>query len=263
MAVKLYDKNDFEQMQKAGTLAAQVLDYIEDFVKVGVSTLHLNNLCHDFIIKHGAIPAPLNYKGFPKSICTSVNHVICHGIPSESKILKDGDIINIDVTVILNGYYGDTSRMFIAGKGRTDGIRLCQVTYEAMMLGIDAAKPGNTLRDIAIAIETHVKRFSYSVVRDFCGHGICKVFHDEPHVVHYNEKSSKYQDMILKPGMIFTIEPMINQGTYHAIVSKIDGWTATTKDKKLSAQYEHTIGLVEGGNIIFTSSPKHGLKNFI
>jgi methionyl aminopeptidase len=259
MAIKIHSKEVFEQMQKAGELAAKTLDYIEDFVKVGVSTLELNDLCHSYIVSNNAIPAPLNYKGFPKSICTSVNHVICHGIPSAAKILKDGDIINIDVTVILNGYYGDTSRMFIVGKGRNDGIKLCQVTLEAMMLGIEAAKPGNTIRDIAIAIESHAKKYSYSVVKDFCGHGISTVFHEDPQIVHYNEKFSPYQNLQIKEGMIFTIEPMINQGTYHAIVSKIDGWTAITKDKKLSAQYEHTIGITSDGNIIFTKSPKHGL----
>ena len=260
MPIKIHTKEDFEGMRKAGKLASQVLDNIAQYVKEGVSTDELNDICHEFIIKHNAIPAPLNYKGglynagFPKSICTSVNHVICHGIPSKDKILKNGDIINIDITTKLNGYHGDTSRMFIVGKAKPPATRLCEVTYECMMLGIEAAKAGNTLRHIAIAIETNAKKYGYSVVRDFSGHGICKIFHEEPHILHYNEKESTYQDQEILPGMIFKIEPMINQGTYHSIVSKIDGWTATTKDKMLSAQWEHTIGITENGNEIFTIS---------
>jgi methionyl aminopeptidase len=254
MAIKIHTQDDFAKMRLAGSLASKTLDNITPFVKKGVSTEELNEICHNFIIANNAIPAPLNYRGYPKSICTSVNHVICHGIPSRDKILNEGDIINIDVTVILNGYYGDTSRMFCVGKVKPDAKKLCEVTYDCMMLGIEAAKPNNTLRDIAIAIETHAKKFGFSVVRDFSGHGICKIFHEEPNIIHYNEKESSYQDQVLKPGMIFTIEPMINQGTYHAIISKVDGWTATTKDKKLSAQWEHTIGITENGNEIFTLS---------
>lgn len=253
--IKIYSESDFNGMRKAGKLAADVLDYIAPFVKPKTSTLRLNDLCHDFIIQHNAVPAPLNYRGFPKSICTSVNHVVCHGIPSETKILQEGDIINIDVTVILDGWYGDTSRMYIAGKPTIAGKRLCNITYEAMMLGIDASKPGNTLRDIAVAIETYVNKHDYSCVRDFCGHGIGRVFHDEPQIMHFVDKTSNYQDIEIKPGMCFTVEPMVNQGVWRVNISKADGWTATTQDKKLSAQFEHTIGITNGGNEIFTKSP--------
>jgi len=256
MPIKIHKEDDFISMRKAGNLASKVLNHITPFVQIGVSTEDLNTICHNFIVENGAIPAPLNYRGFPKSICTSVNHVICHGIPTKDKILKDGDIINIDITVILNGYYGDTSRMFYVGKPKQNAIRLCEVAFECMMLGIEAAKPKNTLRDIAIAIETHARKFGFSVVKDFSGHGICRIFHEEPHILHYNEKSSNYQDTILQPGMIFTIEPMINEGTWHSVVSKVDGWTATTKDKKLSAQWEHTIGITASGNEIFTQDTK-------
>jgi methionyl aminopeptidase len=248
----IHTEEDFEGMRKAGKLAKAVLEYISEFVKPGVSTGYLNDLCHEFTVKNGAISAPLNYHGFPKSICTSINNVVCHGIPSEKEILKDGDIANIDVTVILNGYYGDTSRMYFVGKPSGMAERLCKVTKEALMLGIEKAKPGKTLRDIAIAIQTHVENNGYSCVRDFCGHGIGKIFHMEPQIMHFNEPKMKYQDLILEEGMFFTIEPMVNAGKYQVSVSKEDGWTATTKDKSLSAQYEHTIGITKTGNEIFT-----------
>jgi methionyl aminopeptidase len=251
--VPLHAEADFIKMEKAGKLAKEVLDFITNHVEVGVSTQKLDELCHDFILKNNAIPAPLGYRGYPKSICTSINSVICHGIPSENDILKNGDIVNIDITVILEGYYGDTSRMFFAGKPSLMAERLCKVTYDAMMLGIEKAKPGNKLRDIGIAIQNYAEKNGYSCVRDFCGHGIGKIFHMEPQVMHFNEAKNQYQDMTLEEGMFFTIEPMINAGKPQAIISKIDGWTATTKDKSLSAQYEHTIGLKNGGNIIFTS----------
>jgi len=254
--ILIHVEEDFEGMRKAGKLAKQVLDYISEFVKEGVSTGYLNDLCHDFIIKNGAIPAPLNYRGlimpFPKSICTSVNNVVCHGIPSEKEILKEGDVMNIDVTVILNGYHGDTSRMYFASKPSIMAERLCKITKEAMMLGIEKAKPGNTLRQIAIAIQNHVENNGYSCVRDFCGHGTGKIFHMEPQIMHFNEPKSKYQDLILEEGMFFTIEPMVNAEKYQTVVSKTDGWVATTKDKSLSAQYEHTIGITKTGNEIFT-----------
>ena len=252
--IVLHKEEDWHGMRKAGKLARKVLDFIATYVKDGVSTLELNDLCHDFIIKNGAIPAPLNYgePPFLKSICTSVNHVVCHGIPSAEKILKNGDIMNIDVTVILNGYHGDTSRMYTVGKPTIQGERLINATYDAMMAGIEIIKPGKTLRDIAIAIETLVSNYGYSCVRDFCGHGIGKVFHMEPQVMHYNEKTHPYQDILLEEGMFFTVEPMVNVGKPATIVSKIDGWTATTRDKKLSAQFEHTIGVTVNGFEIFT-----------
>jgi methionyl aminopeptidase len=258
--VVIHNEPDFAGMRRAGRLASELLDHLTPAVKPGISTLQLNDLAHDFTVKNNAIPAPLGYKGglynqpFPKSICTSVNHVVCHGIPSAEKVLKDGDIINIDVTLIVDGYYGDTSRMFIVGKPKPGTERLCNVTWEAMMLGIEKAIPGNTLRDIAIAIETHVKKYNFSCVREFCGHGIGRTFHANPQVMHFNDPSSTYQDLVLQPGMFFTIEPMVNKGAPWTIISKIDGWTATTRDKALSAQWEHTIGLNETGNEIFTKS---------
>lgn len=249
MSIKIYSEEDFIGLRKAGQLAKNVLDYIEPFVDVGVSTEYLNNLCHNYIIEHGAIPAPLNYRGFPKSTCISVNHVVCHGIPSETKILKDGDILNIDITVILDGYYGDTSRMYFAGKPSIKAKRLCDVTKEALNIGIKEAKIGNTIGDIGYAIQNYVEKQGYSVVKDFCGHGTGKVFHDEPNVPHYGKKG---QGPEIKEGMVFTIEPMVNVGDWRVIVSKLDGWTTTTKDKSLSAQYEHTLGITQNGCEIFT-----------
>lgn len=250
--IYLHTEVDFEGMRKAGSLAKKLLDYIEQYVKAGVSTAHLNDLCEEFTLKNGAISAPLNYKGYPKSICTSVNYVVCHGIPSEKEILKEGDIVNVDVTLIVDGYYGDTSRMFFVGKPSKMAERLCNVTYEALELAIEKAKPGNTIREIGKVIQTYVEKNGYSVVRDFCGHGIGKIFHMEPQIMHFNEPKSKYQDIVLEEGMFFTIEPMVNAGKYKTVVSKEDGWTATTKDKSLSAQYEHTIGITKTGNEIFT-----------
>ncbi|MFT4968017.1 MAG: methionyl aminopeptidase [Candidatus Deianiraeaceae bacterium] len=252
--IVIHKQEDWSYMRKAGTLAREVLDYIAPHAVEGVSTLTLNDLCHNFIVKNNAIPAPLNYGSppFPKSICTSVNHVVCHGIPSAEKIIKSGDIMNIDVTVILDGYHGDTSRMYAVGKPTIQGARLIDATYDAMMAGIEAVSPGKTLRDIAIAIEGVVNKYGYSCVRDFCGHGIGKVFHMDPQVMHYNEKTMDYQDVALEEGMFFTVEPMVNVGTHRTIVSKIDKWTATTRDKKLSAQFEHTIGVTSCGFEIFT-----------
>lgn len=250
--IVIHRKEDWIGMRKAGKLAKSVLDFITPHIKEGISTLELNDLCHNFIIQNNAIPAPLNYNGFPKSICTSVNHVVCHGIPSAEKILKNGDIMNIDVTVILDGYYGDTSRMYTTGKPTIQSERLINCTYEAMMTGIEICKPGITLRQIGIVIEAVVKKYGYSCVRDFCGHGIGKIFHMEPQIMHYNEPSYPYQEIKLHEGMFFTIEPMVNVGTHHTIVSKFDKWTATTRDKKLSAQFEHTIGITSNGYEIFT-----------
>jgi methionyl aminopeptidase len=253
MPITIHSPEDFKKMRLAGKLAAEILDYIIDFVDVGVTTDHLNTLCHNKIIAAGAIPAPLNYKGFPKSICTSINHVVCHGIPSDKK-LKDGDILNIDVTVILDGWYGDTSRMYYVGKPSIKAKRLCDVTYEAMMLGIEQAKPGNKLGDIGFAIQSFAESQGFSVVRDYCGHGIGRIFHTEPNVLHYGKKDT---GLVLEEGMFFTIEPMINAGGYETILNKHDDWTVTTRDKSLSAQFEHTIGITKNGAEIFTTSPKN------
>jgi methionyl aminopeptidase len=249
--VTIHDAQAFVKMRAAGKLAAEILDFITPYVKAGVTTNSLDKLCHDKIIENGAIPAPLNYKGFPKSICTSINHVVCHGIPSE-KELKDGDIMNVDVTVILDGWFGDTSRMFYIGEPAIKAKRLTQVTYEAMMLGIEQVKPGNTLGDIGYAIQSYAEKQGFSVVRDYCGHGIGRVFHSEPSVVHYGKKGA---GLVLEEGMFFTVEPMINAGRYETLLSKHDGWTVTTRDKSLSAQFEHTVGVTKDGVEIFTSSP--------
>jgi methionyl aminopeptidase len=252
MKITIHQESDYEGMRKAGRLAASVLDFIAQHVKVGVSTLELNDLCHDMIISHGAIPAPLNYRGFPKSICTSVNHVVCHGIPDERK-LKDGDIVNIDVTVILDGWYGDTSRMYFVGNVPIKAKRLTQITYDAMMLGISQVKPGATVGDIGYAIQTFAESNNYSVVRDYCGHGLGRIFHGAPNILHYGKKG---EGEVLKEGMFFTVEPMINVGKYETKLSNTDGWTVTTRDRSLSAQFEHSIGVTKDGFEIFTSSPK-------
>tara|TARA_Y100001935_G_scaffold54206_2_gene45219 strand:+ start:4021 stop:4821 length:801 start_codon:yes stop_codon:yes gene_type:complete len=250
--VMIHDKSNIIGMRKAGKLAAEVLDYITPFVKPGVTTETLDKKCYDFILKNKAIPAPLNYKGFPKSICTSINHVICHGIPGE-KILLNGDILNIDITVILDGWHGDTSRMFWVGKPSIKAIKLIETTFEAMWRGIEEVKPGATLGDIGFAIQNFAEKKGYSVVRDFCGHGIGRVFHDSPSVLHYGKKNEGIQ---LKEGMFFTIEPMINVGKYDVKILS-DGWTAVTRDKSLSAQFEHTICVTSSGYEVFTLSPKN------
>ncbi|MDI1301056.1 MAG: type I methionyl aminopeptidase [bacterium] len=254
---------DIEGMRIAGKLAGEVLDYIGPYVKPGVSTGELDRLCHDYIVDvQGAIPAPLGYGGgggrppFPKSICTSVNHVICHGIPSDTKILKDGDALNIDVTVIKNGYHGDTSKMYVAGKPSILTERLIRVTQECMYRGIAAVRPGAHLGDIGAVIQKHAEANRYSVVRDFCGHGIGRVFHEEPQVLHYGQAGT---GMELKAGMIFTIEPMINAGSYHTKVLP-DGWTAVTKDHKLSAQWEHTILVTPTGVEVLTARTEEDLS---
>ena len=248
--IKFHTPEEFEGMRRAGRLAAEVLDFITPKVVPGVTTGELDDLCHQFIIDRGAIPAPLNYRGFPKSICTSVNHVICHGIPG-AKVLKEGDILNIDITVILDGWHGDTSRMFAVGEVSRKAERLIEVTYEAMMPGIHAAQAGNTLGDIGYAIQSYAEAERCSVVRDFCGHGLGRVFHDAPNILHYGRPG---QGMVLRPGMFFTVEPMINLGKYHVRMLN-DGWTAVTRDKSLSAQFEHSIGVTENGPEIFTKSP--------
>lgn len=239
-------------MRAAGKLAAETLDMITAHIVPGVSTEELDRLCHLFITKNGAIPAPLNYKGFPKSICTSIDKVVCHGIPTTKKQLSAGEIVNIDVTVILNGWYGDTSRTYIVGgNAKPHAKKLVDVTYECMMRGIEVVKPGATLGDVGHAIQSLAESNGFSVVRDFCGHGLGRNFHEAPSVVHYGRPG---KGVVLEPGMFFTIEPMINEGTYHVKI-KDDGWTAVTADGKLSAQFEHSIGVTEDGCEIFTLSP--------
>ena len=250
--VKLHDAADFDGMRRAGRLAAETLDFITPYVEPGVSTGELDRLCHDFIRDHGAVPAPLGYRGFPKSICTSVNHVVCHGIPDERKILKNGDALNIDVTAILDGWHGDTSRMFPVGRVGVKVQRLIDVTWAAMMEGIAAVRPGATLGDIGAAIQDYAEGEGFSVVRDFCGHGLGTVFHDAPSVLHYGEPGA---GVVLQEGMFFTIEPMINAGGPATKILQ-DGWTAVTRDRKLSAQFEHSMGVTADGCEVFTGSPR-------
>jgi methionyl aminopeptidase len=249
--IKVHDAAGFAGMRKAGRLAAEVLDMITPHVQPGVTTEELDRLCHDFIVERNAIPAPLNYRGFPKSICTSINHVVCHGIPGPRKLLE-GDILNIDVTVILDGWHGDSSRMYCAGKVGVQAQKLIDVTYEAMMRGIEMVRPGATVGDIGHAIQSYAEKHRFSVVRDFCGHGIGRIFHDTPSILHFGRPGSGPE---LKTGMFFTVEPMINAGRYDVKILE-DGWTAVTRDKKLSAQFEHTVGVTETGREIFTLSPK-------
>lgn len=248
MTISIKNHEDIEKMRIAGRLAADVLEMIEPYVKPGVTTDELNTLCHDYIVNvQQAIPAPLNYKGFPKSICTSINHVVCHGIPSDKK-LKKGDALNIDITVIKDGYYGDTSKMFHVGVVAPWVERLSRITQECLYKGIEVVRPGARLGDIGAVIQQHAEKNGFSVVRDFCGHGIGKVFHEEPQVLHYGVAGTGIE---LLEGMTFTIEPMINQGRYDTHLLA-DGWTAVTKDHKLSAQWEHTLMVTADGYEIFT-----------
>jgi methionyl aminopeptidase len=249
--VKLHGPDAFEGMRRAGRLAAETLDFITPYIKPGVTTGELDQLCHDFIVQREAVPAPLGYRGFPKSICTSVNHVVCHGIPGDKRLVE-GDILNIDVTTILDGWHGDTSRMFFVGDVGVKARKLVEVTYEAMMRGIAAVKPGNTLGDIGHAIQTFAEANRFSVVRDFCGHGLGRIFHEAPSVLHYGEPGT---GLVLREGMLFTVEPMINAGRWEVKVLS-DGWTAVTKDRSLSAQFEHSVGVTAEGCEIFTLSPK-------
>lgn len=239
---------EIEKMRVAGKLAAEVLEMIEAYVVPGVTTNQLDKICHDYIVNvQNAIPAPLNYKGFPKSICTSVNQQVCHGIPGEKK-LKSGDIVNIDITVIKDGYHGDTSKMFCVGEVSAHAKRLIKITQESMYRGIEQIKPGATLGDIGNAIQNHAESNRYSVVREFCGHGIGKSFHEDPQVLHYGKAGS---GEVLVPGMIITVEPMINLGKRHIKVLP-DGWTVVTKDRSLSAQWEHTVLVTADGFEILT-----------
>jgi len=251
MSITIKSSSDIDKMRTAGRLAASVLKMIEPHVKVGVTTEHLDQLCHQFIVDElDCVPAPLNYHGFPKSICTSINNVVCHGIPGEKK-LKKGDIINIDITVIKDGFHGDTSKMFLLGKPSVKAAKICKVAQECMYLGIDLVKPGVRLGEIGQVIGAHAQANHCSVVRDYCGHGIGRGFHEEPQVLHYDNGKTQ-QSPILEAGMTFTIEPMINLGDYQVVTSKLDGWTVTTKDRSLSAQWEHTILVTESGYEILT-----------
>lgn len=260
--IELHGPEGFEGMRKAGRLAAEILDMITDHVVPGVTTEALDTLCHNMCLKAGAIPAPLGYRGaspdpYPKSTCTSVNHVVCHGIPNEKK-LRDGDIVNIDVTVILDGWHGDSSRMYLAGDNiPVKARRLVDVTYDSMMAGIEAVKPGATLGDVGYAIQQVAEKQRFSVVRDFCGHGLGRVFHSPPSVMHFGKPNT---GTVLEPGMFFTIEPMINAGHYATKVLKSDGWTAVTRDRSLSAQFEHSLAVTDDGFEIFTLSPKGHTK---
>lgn len=243
------NRHEIKKMRNSGKLAAQLLNYIEPFVKEGVSTQYLNDCCETFTRKHGAKSAPLNYNGFPKSICTSINDVVCHGIPSEKEILMDGDIVNIDVTVILDGFHGDTSRTFLIGNVRTEVENLVKRTEKAMYLGINAVKPGGYFSDIGRAIENYISGFGYSIVKEYGGHGIGKHFHEKPFVAHYFMQENKIK---FKKGMIFTIEPMINMGKSDINISLLDGWTVRTADGYPSAQFEHTVLVTSGGAEILT-----------
>ncbi|PIE42311.1 MAG: type I methionyl aminopeptidase [Gammaproteobacteria bacterium] len=256
MSIVIKTPEEIEKMRVAGRLAAEVLTMIEEHVKPGITTGELDRICHDYIVNtQQAIPAPLNYRGFPKSICTSVNHVVCHGIPSDTKILKKGDIINIDITVIKDGYHGDTSKMFFIGEPSVLAKRLVRVTQECLYIGLDMVKPGTRLGDIGAAIQKHAESQYFSVVREYCGHGIGREFHEEPQVLHYGKPGTGVE---LKEGMTFTIEPMLNAGKRHTKLMP-DEWTVITKDRKLSAQWEHTLAVTADGCEIFTKRPEEDL----
>jgi methionyl aminopeptidase len=248
--IKLHGPDGFEGMRRAGRLAAEILDALVPHVVPGVSTAELDRIVFDHMRSAGAFPATLGYRGYTHSCCISLNHVVCHGIPSE-KTLKDGDIVNIDVTPILDGWHGDSSRMYLVGDVSVKARRLVDVTYECLMLGLEQARPGSRLGDISAAIQAHAEKQRYSVVRDFCGHGLGRLFHDSPEVVHAGRAGTGPE---LKPGMIFTVEPMINIGRPDCKLLE-DGWTAVTRDRQLSAQFEHSIGITDAGCEIFTKSP--------
>ncbi|TCT12684.1 methionine aminopeptidase type I [Tepidamorphus gemmatus] len=248
--IKLHGPEAFEGMRKAGKLTAEALDLVAGLVKPGVTTAAIDDIVYQFARDNGAYPASLLYRGYPKAICTSINHVVCHGIPNE-KPLREGDIVNVDVTLIVDGWYGDSSRMYPVGEISRRAERLIEVTWEAMMRGIGAVRPGNTTGDIGAAIQSYAEAERTSVVRDFCGHGLGRVFHDTPNILHFGEPGEGIE---LRPGMLFTIEPMINLGRPHVKVLG-DGWTAVTRDRSLSAQFEHTVGVTDDGVEIFTLSP--------
>ncbi len=249
-AIKIHGPSDFEGMRRAGRLVAQALDSLVPHVQPGVTTKRLDDLAFQFAMDHGAYPATLNYRGYRHSICTSINHVVCHGIPDE-KPLREGDIVNIDATLIVDGWHGDASRMYYVGEVPRKAARLCEVTYECLMRGIAAIRPGAHLGDIGAAIQAYAEAERCSVVRDFCGHGLGRLFHDEPNVLHVGRRGEGPE---LKPGMFFTVEPMINLGRPHVKVLA-DGWTSVTRDRSLSAQFEHSVAVTETGYEIFTASP--------
>lgn len=249
--IKLHGPEAFESMHRAGRLAAEALDMLTDRVQPGTTTESLDTLVFEFAMDHGAYPAPLDYRGYRKSICTSINHVVCHGMP-DRKPLKDGDIVNIDVTFILDGWHGDSSRMYLVGDVSRRAQRLVEVTYEALTRGMAVVRPGATTGDIGAAIQEYAESERCSVVRDFCGHGLGRLFHDEPNILHYGRRG---EGVVLKAGMFFTIEPMINLGRPHVKILS-DGWTAVTRDRSMSAQFEHSIGVTETGYEVFTASPK-------
>ena len=249
--IRLYTKDDFAGMRRACQVTAGCLDELVDIVKPGVTTQAIDDFVYAYGIDHGALPATVYYRGYTKSVCTSINHVVCHGIPGD-RVLKDGDIVNIDHTVIVDGWHGDSSRMYGVGAIKRAAERLIDVTHESLMRGIAAIRPGATTGDIGEAIQAYVERERCSVVRDFCGHGVGKLFHDTPNILHYGRRGEGPQ---LRPGMIFTIEPMVNLGRPHVKVLS-DGWTAVTRDRSLSAQFEHAVGITDTGCEIFTTSPK-------
>lgn len=250
MPVSLKTADEIEKMRVAGRLAANVLEMIGTHVSPGISTGELDRICHDYIVNvQEATPAPLNYNGFPKSICTSLNQVVCHGIPSDAKILKNGDILNIDITVIKDGYHGDTSKMFFVGEVAPHARRLVKITQECLYKAMEIVRPGIQLGDIGHVIQAHAEANNYSVVREYCGHGIGRVFHEDPQVLHYGKPGT---GLILEEGMTFTIEPMINLGERHTKLSKTDGWTVTTRDRRLSAQWEHTLAVTATGIEVLT-----------
>lgn len=238
-----------EGIRRSGVINTGVLDLVESEIKAGMSTAEIDKLVYDYTIAHGAIPAPLNYEGFPKSVCTSINEVVCHGIPSETEILEEGDIINVDVSTILDGYFSDASRMFIIGKTSPEKEKLVKVAKECLQIGMEAARPFGFVGDIGNAIQKHAEKNGFSVVRDLCGHGVGLEFHEEPDVEHFGRKGT---GMLLVPGMVFTIEPMINMGTYEVFVDEEDGWTVVTEDELPSAQWEHTFLMTENGLEILT-----------
>lgn len=238
-----------EGIRRSGVVNTGVLDLIEKEIHAGMSTAEIDRLVYDYTVAHGAIPAPLNYEGFPKSVCTSINEVVCHGIPSDDEILEEGDIINVDVSTILDGYYSDASRMFVIGETTPDKQRLVDVTKECLEIGMAAARPWHFVGDIGKAIDKHARRHGFSVVRDLCGHGVGLEFHEEPEVEHYNTRRN---GMLLVPGMVFTIEPMLNMGTWEVFVDEEDGWTVVTEDELPSAQWEHTLLMTEDGVEVLT-----------
>ncbi len=252
MSVQQYSFEDFKKLKKAGEITAQALDFLEDKIKPGITTDYIDKIAVEFLRSKNATSAPLFYKGFPKSICTSVNHVVCHGIPSD-KVLNDGDIVNIDITSYIDEFHGDSSRMYCVGTPAVKAKKLVDVTYQSLVRAIKILKPGVTLGDIGYEIQSYVEKEGFSVVKDFCGHGIGRLFHEEPSILHYGKKN---QGMKIKEGMVFTIEPMINAGKYDTKVLN-DGWTAVTKDKSLSAQFEHTVGITNNGYEVFTLSKNY------